>query len=208
MKKIVYKNTNYSICHVGKDILYELAEFVVKENYVHHTIAYDERMIKNEIISVYNEELSFYSESIIFVVYDVNNKIIGSIRVFKWDRNKLLPIEKLFGINPLKEIHTGDEYSFWHIGRFAINKDTSIPTILLFKQLILFAIHPIICDRRSYMIAEIDNKLLRVMNALGIRTRILGKSINYLASETIPICSSKRDLLSFYRCHNSLFVAL
>lgn len=62
-------------------------------------------------------------------------------------------------------------------------------------------------DQRSYMIAETDSKLLRVMNALGIKTKILGKSIYFLTSETIPINSSKRGLLPFYKHYNTLLEA-
>lgn len=207
MRKIVYRNGNYSIYQVGKERLREVAEFVVRENYKHHTGTYDENMVEDEIMSVYKEELAFVDNSLIFVVYDSKDRIIGSIRVFKWNRNKPLPIEKLFGINPLVKIHSEGKYNFWHIGRFAINKELTISTVSLFKQLMLFAVHPIVSDRRSYMIAETDSKLLRVMNALGIKTKTLGKSIYYLASETIPVCSSKRGLLPFYKHYNSLLVA-
>lgn len=59
MRKIVYQNGNYSIYQVGKEKLREVAEFVVKENYKHHTGTYDENMVEDEIMSVYKEELAF-----------------------------------------------------------------------------------------------------------------------------------------------------
>ena len=68
----------------------------------------------------------------------------------------------------------------------------------------VYAVHPIVCDEKSYMIAETDSKLLKVMNALGIETIQLGHSINYLASETIPVCSSKNGLLLFYKHYRRL----
>ena len=65
----------------------------------------------------------------------------------------------------------------------------------------------IVCDDNSYMIAETDCKLLNVMNALGIETIQLGNSVNYLASETIPICSSKNGLIWFYKHYENLYQA-
>lgn len=177
---------------------------MVKENYKHHIGNLSSQNIKNEINEVYKEELLYADNSIILVVRNVEGKIIGSIRVFKWDRRTLLPIQKIFGINPLSVIHSEEDYNYWHIGRFAINSYAGIPTVTLFKQLMIYAVHPIVCDNKSYMIAETDRKLLRVMNALGIETIQLGDSLNYLASETIPVCSSKKGLLMFYNHYQNL----
>jgi len=52
------------------------------------------------------------------------------------------------------------KYNYWHIGRFAIAKDSEISTLTLFKQLMALAVKPIVEDKYSYMIAEIDSKLL------------------------------------------------
>lgn len=204
MERLVYANVQYKIWQLGRENLYELAEFVVKENYKHHVGCLSSEHIKDEIDAVYEEELSYLDNSTIFGVRNTAGKIIGSIRVFKWDRRKILPIQKIFGISPLSAIHTEEIYSYWHIGRFAIDSFAGISTITLFKQLMVFAVHPIICDEESYMIAETDSKLLRIMNALGIETVQLGDSLNYLASETIPICSSKKGLSAFYNHYQSL----
>lgn len=207
MEKLVYANEYYVICLLNKANLYELAEFVVRENYKHHTGGFSSESIKDEIRSVYQEELRYIDNSKVFVVRNNVRKIIGSIRVFKWDKKKVLPLQKIFGINPLMAIHPESDYSYWHIGRFAIDSFAGIPTITLFKQLMVYAVHPIVCDEKSYMIAETDSKLLKVMNALGIETIQLGHSINYLASETIPICSSRNGLLLFYKRYGNLYQA-
>lgn len=204
MEKLIYSNDYYGIWQSGKENLYELAEFVVSENYKHHANGRTLETIKNEILSVYQEELQYIDNSIIFVVRNNAGKIIGSIRVFKWDKKKGLPIQKIFGINPLLSIHSESNYSYWHIGRFAIDSFAGISTITLFKQLMVYAVHPIICDKKSYMIAETDSKLLKVVNAIGIRTVQLGPPVNYLASETIPVCSSKKGLLFFYNRYRDL----
>ena len=151
---------------MDKESLHELAEFVVTENYKHHVGSFTAASIK--VDSGFQEELQYIDSSIIFAVRNMMGKIIGSIRVFKWDRKKTLPVQKIFGVNPLSSIHTEVDYNYWHIGRFAIDSFSGIPTITLFKQLMIYAIHPIVCDDKSYMIAETDSKLLTVMYALGI----------------------------------------
>ncbi len=204
MEKQVYANGVYEILQLGKEHLYELAEFVVRENYKHHAGVADSEELEKEISKVYKEELSYSVNSYIYVVRSAEGKLIGSIRVFKWDKDKPLPIEKIFGINPLQSIHSEPIYEYWHVGRFAIDSFSGMPTLTLFKQLMVYAVYPIVCDDNSYMIAETDSKLLRVMNALGIRTRQLGDSLDYLASETVPICSSKEDIMPFYNHYNRL----
>ena len=177
MEKLVCVNENYRIWQLDKESLHELAEFVVTENYKHHVGSFTAASIKAEVDSVFQEELQYIDSSIIFAVRNMMGKIIGSIRVFKWDRKKTLPVQKIFGVNPLSSIHTE------------------------------VAIHPIVCDDKSYMIAETDSKLLTVMNALGIQTVQLGDSVNYLASETVPIYSSKIGLLPFYNHFRKLYQA-
>lgn len=199
MEKLIYTNGQYNIWQlIGKEKLNELAEFVVRENYKHHVGDFSSESIKDEIYSVYQEELQYIDNSTIFVVRNDAGKIIGSIRVFKWDRKKTLPLQKIFGINPLTAIHPETDYSYWHIGRFAVDSFSGIPTITLFKQLMAYAVHPIVCDTKSYMIAETDSKLLKIMNMLGITTNSLGKPLYHLASLTEPIYSSRKDLLPYY----------
>ncbi|WP_289073886.1 hypothetical protein [uncultured Bacteroides sp.] len=208
MEKLIYVNEQYNIWQLtGEECLQELAEFVVRENYKHHDGDLSSECIKDEINTVYNEELQYIDNSIIFIVRNNAGNILGSIRVFKWDRKKILPMQKIFGINPLVTIHSESDYTYWHIGRFAIDSFTGIPTITLFKQLMIYAVHPIVSEGRSYMIAETDSKLLKVMNVLGIETKCLGDSIYYLASETIPIYSSKQGLLGFYTHYQNLYQA-
>ena len=68
----------------------------------------------------------------------------------------------------------------------------------------VYAVHLIVCENESYMIAETDSKLLKVMNALGFKTVQLEQSVDYLASETMPVCSSKKGLLLFYKRYKDL----
>ena len=130
--------------------------------------------------------------------------MIGCIRSFHWDKHKILPIEKVYGINPLDVVHGETKYNYWHIGRFAVAKNSGISTLTLFKRLMALAVKPIVEDKYSYMIAEIDSKLLKVMKTLGFGTRQIGKSIDYLTSETVPVCSSKRGIKSFFSKYGEL----
>lgn len=58
MEKLIYKNESYAICRLDKGNLYELAEFVVRENYKHHIGVFPSESIKEEIYTVYQEELN------------------------------------------------------------------------------------------------------------------------------------------------------
>lgn len=204
MRQIIYKNNSYIIQRMNTEELHEIANFVVRENYRHHSILPSAEIMKNEIESIYNEELKYSNYSTVYVVRNWYKKIIGCIRVFKWDKMEPLPIQKIFGIDPLKVINGVTETSYWHIGRFAIDSFAGISTVTLFKQLMVLAVAPIIQEKDSYMIAETDCHLLRVMNALGIETMILGLPVDYLASETVPVCSSKKGLFPFYKRYSIL----
>ncbi len=117
---------------------------------------------------------------------------------FLWNRQSVLPLERIYGINPLEAIHSDVKFNYWHVGRFAIDSTSGISTFTLFKSLMALAVQPIVGDSDSYMVAEIDCKLLKVMNALGFETNQLGDSLYYLTSETAPISSSKQGIMGFY----------
>ena len=207
MERAVISCEDYTIFKVGTERLHDLANFVVTENYNHHSSEYLPEVVRREVEDVYNEELVYSNNSFCFIVRDRNGKMIGSIRVFKWDKQTLIPMQKIFHISPLETVGDRRAASFWHIGRFAIKSSVGFSTVTLFKQLMTLAVSPIMRDNDSYMIAETDVHLLKVMNALGIKTRKIGKSVTYLASETIPICSAKEELVDFYRRCSTLLQA-
>ena len=66
------------------------------------------------------------------------------------------------------------------------------------------AVQPIVEDKYSYMISEIDSKLLKIMKVLGFGTRQIGKSIDYLTSETVPVCFSKTGIMGFFSKYGEL----
>lgn len=122
---------------------------------------------------------------------EIHTAIFKDYAIFHWDKHKILPIEKLYGINPLNAVHNHIKYNYWHIGRFAAAKDLKLPSLSLFKRLMALAVQPIVEDKYSYMIAEIDSKLLKVMKMFGFGTHQIGKSIN---CKYIPICDGGCNL--------------
>lgn len=207
MEKAVISCKDYTIFRVGIDQLRDVASFVVTENYNHHSSGSLPDSAMQEIEDIYNEELSYSKNSFYFIVRDKKEKMIGSIRVFKWDKQTPIPMQKIFHTSPLETVSDKPDISFWHIGRFAIDSSVEFSTVTLFKQLMTLAVDPILHEENGCMIAETDSHLLRVMNALGIETVRIGNPLIYLASETIPVYSSKRGLLTFYNRHYPLLYA-
>jgi predicted GNAT family N-acyltransferase len=173
-----------------------LAEFVVLENYKHHSNGGLPINYYESIEALYNEEINYLDNSEVFISRNVYGDILGTIRVLKWNYKDELPIEKIFGINPLDVIGNTVLKSVWHIGRFAIKKD--VRNINLFKKLMVQAISPVCKNKNSVAFAECDSKLLRIMSAMGIKATVIGESINYLGSETIPVCFTYEGLIEFY----------
>lgn len=205
MENVIWSCNNYSILRVGVNWLHDVVRFVVTQNYNHHSSDPIPQIAEQEIEDIYQEELSYSKDSACFIVQNQVGRMVGCIRVFKWDKQTPIPMQKIFHISPLEHIENSPKTSFWHIGRFAIDSTSGVSTITLFKQLMTLAVIPILHDDNSYMIAETDSHLLRIMNALGIVTRQIGDPIVYLASETIPVCSSKIGLTEFYqKCHHLL----
>lgn len=200
---------NYAIFMADRLSLNEISRFVVKENYSHHLEAFTKQKINADISDVLTEENYLYcQDSNIYIARNYKGQLIGCIRTFRWDKRKVLPIEKIYGINPLNTIHRENKYNYWHIGRFAVTKQAGIAIITLFKRLMVLAVKPIVEDKNSYLIAEIDSKLLKVMKNLGLITHQIGQPVNYLASETVPIFASKRGVNLFYSKHVKLLNAV
>lgn len=185
-----------------KNQLFDLAEFVVVENFKHHSGNIMPKEYKNDINAIYNEELNFYENSEIFAIKDSFGAISAAIRVLKWNYIDILPLQRIFGINPLVVINKPDINNIYHIGRFAVSKD--VRDINLFKKL-LVCVSRLICEHKGNVaFAECDNKLLRVLNLLGVKTMVIGDSVNYLGSETIPIAITYDGVIDFYTKNKTL----
>lgn len=184
-------------CH-----LFDLAEFVVTENFKHHSNNNLPKNYMEDVNSIYKEELRFYDNSEVFVTKDNTGSISGAIRVLKWNFIDVLPIQKIFDINPLLAIHKPNVNDIYHIGRFAVNKE--VCDINLFKKL-LTCVAKLVCnDSDNIAFAECDRKLLRILNLLGVKTITVGESVNYLGSETIPIAMTYDGIIGFYNRNKHL----
>ena len=185
-----------------KTQLLDLAEFVVTENFKHHSNNILPKDYKNDVNAIYKEEIDFYKNSEVFTTKDYRGFILGAIRVLKWNYTDVLPLQKFFGINPLLAINKPNVNDIYHIGRFAVRKD--VRDINLFKKL-LVCVAEIICSHsENIAFAECDSKLLRMLSLLGVKTTVIGKSVNYLGSETIPIAMTYDGIIDFYNTNNHL----
>lgn len=204
--------TQYYLDQLEKGFLSELAQFVVNENYQHHTncgleTQHQSLEIQHDIVKVHNEELPHLKNSHFFVARDSSGAMKGSIRLLKWDYKQTLPIQEMFSIDPLKAIKSKSKApQIWHIGRFAISKENN--DHFLFKKLMLHAIKPICAEKNAYAFAECDAKLLKTMQKMGIKAQVVGKSIHHLGSETIPIYMSSVGLKAFYTSNAHLINAV
>lgn len=180
----------------------KLSEFVVIENFKHHANNTLPKAYQEDVRSIYLEEINYITNSEIYVSKNSSGNILGSIRVLKWNFKDVLPIQKIFGIHPFTVIGDIELHAIWHIGRFAIKKEAS--DINLFKQLMICAIAPICKHKGNIAFAECDSKLLRILTLLGIKATVVGESINYLGSETIPICMTYEGLIGFYNANKAL----
>ncbi len=185
-----------NLIRIGQSELYSMSKFVVTENFKHHTNDTLPKNYKKDIAFIYIDEKNNLANSQIFAAKTVEGEIVGTIRVLKWDYINPLPIQKIFGINPLLCVNGDLINDIWHIGRFAIKKGVS--DINLLKKLMVSAIKPICKHENNIAFVECDAKLLRVMTLMGIKTEIIGESINYLGSETIPVSISYSGLIDFY----------
>lgn len=181
-----------------KNNLFELCQFVVKENYNHHSKSADKEYITEEVNKMYYEELEYSGNSVTYVSRK-NDEIIGSIRVLKYSDNMILPLEKLFSINPL--MYVSDTSTIWHIGRFAVKKNQSTQ---LFKSLMVHALSHVYNQKESHLFIECDLKLARILSILNIKYCVLSAPIVYLGSPTVPLWITRKDITSFFLSHQHL----
>ena len=96
----------------------KLAEFIIKENYTHHNQNYifSEQRTK----AIYEEEIRYRKNSLVFALQDSQDNLIGTIRALKWNYSDALPLEKIFSIHPFQIVEKSFAGEIWHIGRFAM----------------------------------------------------------------------------------------
>ena len=199
MDKFITSREHYSIWQLSKNGLFDLATFVVVENYKRHQkVAFNRDAHIDEILDVYNEDVRFFEQSKILVAKNDKNEIVGAIRLLKWNRKDELPITKLFGITNLSEISPEDSNAhIWHVGRFAVSADLGRYGISLFRILMMYAVTSMCEYEKGIMFAECDSKLLKTMSLMGLKAVTLDNGIEYLGSVTIPIYITRSGMAEF-----------
>lgn len=199
MDRFIAYHGNYSIWQLSKTRLFDLAEFVVTENYKHHKKQeIHNESYMDEIFQVYNEELTFFEASKIFVAKDITNVIVGAIRIMKWNKKDELPITRMFGLSNFEQISPEDSGNhIWHIGRFAVSSEIGRSGLMLFKVLMMYALIPICKYDKGIMLAECDSKLFKTVNLLGLKAIALTDGVEYLGSVTIPIYATRKSIIAF-----------
>lgn len=183
-----WTSDNYYFTKLKKEELFELIHFYLRttaeyynlddslnEEYTHH--------YKNLL----GEDLSFFDTSIYYVLRDRKmHNIHASIRITYWDRETILPIQKLFSVSK-EELLSQKVNHYWHIGRFIISKKIEGQRISILKKMLFDAFFPPHFLDNGLIIAECDKKLVNTLLKLGIPSYELGSPIIYLYSETLPI---------------------
>lgn len=205
MDNIISTYNDYSICKLPFDELNELAEFVVSENYKHHKKdTYPMMSLKEEIDEVLIDETLFYGISHIIVVRNKQDRIVGTIRLMKWDGRVELPITKFFGINPKDLSINSSNTIVWHMGRFAVSSEITECRNELFRLLIFYALAPICRVKDSILLAECDSKLFHVASHLGLNVIALDEGKEILGSTTIPMYATRDGMTEFIMNNCSL----
>lgn len=199
MDRFIASHGNFSIWQLAENGLFDLARFVVFENYKHHQQLSDATLLSSdEIQEVYDEEVRFFSQSKIFVAKDNQGEIVGAIRIMKWNKKEELPITKLFGIESINGMSFKDSTAnIWHVGRFAVSSNIGRNCISLFRVLMMYAVAPICKQENGIMIAECDSKLFKTVKNLGMKVIALNEGIEYLGSVTIPLYATSSGLVEF-----------
>jgi hypothetical protein len=177
--------------------LYGLIRFLITENYMRHTGICETDVPREEIADVYLEELQYVPFSRIFAARDTENRIIGTVRVMRWDGRIELPMQKIFG-KPVSDeaLALAGNETVWHIGRFAVAR--TVTRLSLSKQLLVCALAPVFAASGGIMLAECDTKLFRALSAAGLRINPLGEPVHCLGSETIPVYATRQGVEDFY----------
>lgn len=199
MNRYITSYGEVSLWQIDEDGLSELSRFVIEENYKHHQPQISsESNLKDEFLAILEEEKAFFRYSSVIVAKDKYHNLIGAIRVTSWDKNPhTIPLSRLFGDHLIDIPQLISKHKHvWHIGRFAIKKGLS-DNGRLFKLLMLYAISPIFRYNNGVVLAESDERLLRVMQAMRIKATPLSEGREYIGSMTLPILIAKEGLSEF-----------
>ncbi len=198
---IIYMNwtsDSYYFTKLKKEELFELIHFYLRTTAEYYNLddSHNEEYTYH-YKNLLGEDLSFFDNSIYYVLRDRKlHNIHASIRITYWDRETILPIQKLFSVTK-EELLSLKLNHYWHIGRFIISKRIEGQRISILKKMLFDAFFPPYSLDKGLIIAECDKKLVNTLLRLGIPSYELGSPIIYLYSETLPIYI-KTEWLDFF----------
>ncbi|KKO88725.1 MULTISPECIES: hypothetical protein [Sphingobacterium] len=199
-----WASDNYYFTKLKKDELFELIHFYLRTTADYYNL--DDSLNEEYTYHYKNllgEDLSFFDTSIYYVLRDREmHNIHASIRITYWDRETVLPIQKLFSVTK-EELLSQNVNHYWHIGRFIISKRIEEKRISILKKMLFDAFFPPYFLDKGLIIAECDKKLVNTLLKLGIPSYELGSPIIYLYSETLPIYI-KTEWLDFFIQKNTI----
>jgi hypothetical protein len=111
-------------------------------------------------------------------------------------------LEKIFSVNVTALVPANTP--IFHIGRLAVSKGESIGAMRVFKTLMALALSEADKYPEGITFAECDCRLLRTIHHLGIEAVILGKSVFYLGSETVPVMLRRENYQLFLERNQQL----
>ncbi|MDR0941202.1 MAG: hypothetical protein LBM68_03130 [Bacteroidales bacterium] len=191
---------------ISESLLLELSQFVVTTNYARHCGKLPPSM-EEEIQEVYRDELVYAPHSRFYIVENTETQnIVGCIRIIRWDKQCVLPIEKEFNVNVHNFVNAQSDTveQVFHMGRFAIAKETERIGMILFKTLLYNAFCSVGVSKNAIVFAELDEKLFRIFRLLNISSISLGQSKIELGSETIPAYIKAEGFKPFIEKHKNL----
>jgi hypothetical protein len=188
---------NYSLKKISNIDLNDAVLFCISTYYNIYKNHLSYNNFNKDFESALEQEIFFFHRSIYYALYN-NNKIIGTIRSYHWDSISKLPGENIFAYSIENILPDYNSYNVWHVGRFCIKTDRISLSLSHFKLMMMYAIKPICESKNGIMFAECDERLMKVLNLLKIKTNIISQPITYIGSKTFPIVSSKEDLFTFY----------
>lgn len=211
MDTLIKKIPPYTLWCISEKNLIHFSEFVANANYLIHQKKYAPDW---EIQDVLEHETELYPHSVFFVLKDAGEQYIGAIRATLWDGTFHLPMDREFGIDIRQVINDRGLHptEIWHVARFAVHSYKNIGLSINFDErlkiirILLSSVIKLICRHdNNVMLAECDERFLNINPFIGIiGNEIIGESLMYLGSPTIPVINTAKNLSLFLEKNNIL----
>lgn len=199
-------NNSFYFSKLSRDELINMLYAYLTESYDRFNISDKEaRHLWKELYSLLKEDRACFDRSVYYALrVQGTDGIYGSVKTTYWDRQSVLPVESLFGIDLGRIIPPGKKH-IWHLGRFFITQAIPGPRISILKKMLFNAFYPVYTIGNGIIIAECDSKLVGALEKLNIQSSALASSIQYIGSTTIPICIQSEALAIFMSSANERY---